>query len=568
MPAATFSSRTTGVAPLAVFFSACDTVSPSYTSGVDQPAGGNIFHEWKYSWDFDDPDSGTWGTTGKSKNAEVGYTAAHVFEEAGTYTVTLTTVEPDGTTTEWTQNVVVSAFSGTTYYFSNAGDDANDGLSPAEAKETITEMMSLLAADTQFLFNRGDTFDNPGGQNITQSGVHIGAYGTGANPIWQTAIDSDAGYISNDNIRITDVDFERTFATGGTGWQLEGSAVRSNTLFYNVNIDGWNNNYSWGTVGTEDLHTGVFIMGGSSTNANAYCLIMDSMKFALVGCSLGPIGTAQHVFRAGTCHQGVVSHCEFVLDGSNTLVNMHSQTEATAFPKTKFVNFYANSFEGAVASVSLRPQNNTNDERVTQVIFDSCLFTAHDETAQGALFISATWVTVRNCIFIGTLNGDYRGIKAGKRGAEPTTDNIFLINNSFYKGDAGSSFIAIEFEGDIDTVLTMNNLASAPLATSDAMTGGGTPTDPTHTTNLLTDTPGWTDEANGDFTLESDSAARDAGTTTVIARLDYEGNARPDDTDYDIGAFEFTEAPVGGPGAAIDNYYSRSRRRRRGRGRL
>ena len=40
----------------------------------------NRFHELVYLWNYDDPDSGTWATTGKSRNHMSGPLGAHVFE--------------------------------------------------------------------------------------------------------------------------------------------------------------------------------------------------------------------------------------------------------------------------------------------------------------------------------------------------------------------------------------------------------------------------------------------------------------------------------------------------------
>src|SRR6185295_12922369 len=76
-------SRTSGVAPLAVFFDATGTTS----TGTTKP-----FHELGYQWNFGDAAT-TWATTGAPKNSATGPIAAHVFESPGTYTVTLTVTD-------------------------------------------------------------------------------------------------------------------------------------------------------------------------------------------------------------------------------------------------------------------------------------------------------------------------------------------------------------------------------------------------------------------------------------------------------------------------------------------
>ena len=82
-----------------------------------------------------------------------------------------------------------SAAQAKTYYVSASGSDGNDGLTPATAWQTTTQLNSsfdsLLPGDA-VLFNRGDTFY--GGISVTRSGsngnpIVIGAYGTGAKPL-------------------------------------------------------------------------------------------------------------------------------------------------------------------------------------------------------------------------------------------------------------------------------------------------------------------------------------------------------------------------------------------------
>src|SRR5688500_14792000 len=56
-------SRTSGVAPLAVFFDASGTTS----TDTSRP-----FHDLEYRWGFDDPSSGTWTSSGASRNSARG----------------------------------------------------------------------------------------------------------------------------------------------------------------------------------------------------------------------------------------------------------------------------------------------------------------------------------------------------------------------------------------------------------------------------------------------------------------------------------------------------------------
>ena len=72
------------------------------------------------------------------------------------------------------------SFSGTVYYVSASGDDANDGKTPENAWKSLAcvSNASLLPGDA-VLFCRGDVFR---GQLKAQKGVFYGAYGTGEKP--------------------------------------------------------------------------------------------------------------------------------------------------------------------------------------------------------------------------------------------------------------------------------------------------------------------------------------------------------------------------------------------------
>ncbi len=77
----------TGTIPQAVLFEATSTTS---NTDAHSTALGGEFRQLTHSWNFGDSGSGTWAVTGDAKNAANGPVAAHVFETAGTFTVTYT----------------------------------------------------------------------------------------------------------------------------------------------------------------------------------------------------------------------------------------------------------------------------------------------------------------------------------------------------------------------------------------------------------------------------------------------------------------------------------------------
>src|SRR4030067_554946 len=93
-------ARTSGVAPLAVFFDASATTDTGVTN--------RPFHDLEYTWSFGDPSAGTWANGAQpgvsSKNSATGPVTAHVFETPGAYTVSLTAF--DGTNTATTTTTI------------------------------------------------------------------------------------------------------------------------------------------------------------------------------------------------------------------------------------------------------------------------------------------------------------------------------------------------------------------------------------------------------------------------------------------------------------------------------
>ena len=136
-------SCTSGVAPCAVF------VDATSTGGL----AGNDYINAHFGWNFDrdgvDP-------TGKHSPTR-GFVAAHVYENPGTYTITLDVVDRSGATASATAKVVVSAFSGTTYYVAEGGSNAAAGTSMNAPLATSDYAMRQKAApNTRILLRKGD----------------------------------------------------------------------------------------------------------------------------------------------------------------------------------------------------------------------------------------------------------------------------------------------------------------------------------------------------------------------------------------------------------------------------
>jgi len=173
-------SRTDGTAPCGVYFDASGTTA----DGVTYP-----FHELLYLWNFGDSGAGNWtngANTSQSKNFATGPVAAHLYETAGTYTVTL--VVWDGTTSATqTETITVTAadvtFSGanTTYVYNDTpGTGYPVGATPLQSSDIDTAIAAAITGNgKRILFKGGDTFTSSAMSTITNNTVMFGAYGTG-----------------------------------------------------------------------------------------------------------------------------------------------------------------------------------------------------------------------------------------------------------------------------------------------------------------------------------------------------------------------------------------------------
>jgi len=144
----------------------------SSTLGNDTPLTAT------FQWNFGDTDpDAAYNTLG-------GWNAGHIYNQPGTYTATLTITGSNGAVSTASTQVTVEANTMQTLYVSTSGSDSNNGLSPSSPIQSIAKVNSLIASNTQVLFEDGDTFNLASSllvNNLTN--VTIGSYGNGAQPV-------------------------------------------------------------------------------------------------------------------------------------------------------------------------------------------------------------------------------------------------------------------------------------------------------------------------------------------------------------------------------------------------
>lgn len=262
-----------------------------------------FFEGWKSS-PRDDMATWKWNFGDGSPVFE-GFNAAHVYQNPGTYTATLTVTTKTGQTASATKSVTVLARNGRTFYVDSAtGADTNDGLTQQTAWKTGTKALmgmtnNFYQPGDQILFKRGQTFDIEGGVIIINHyksgwGYMFGAFGTGPKPVLQNVGTSASPLITQfgknaAHISFVDLEFRMALTSDpamriGNMWEMREQS--QNLLIYRCDF----------------VHPGMFISlsGGHNTGilSGIFCIectVQDSsfiaiwgkaVRFALVGCHL------------------------------------------------------------------------------------------------------------------------------------------------------------------------------------------------------------------------------------------------------------------------------------------
>lgn len=221
------------------------------------------------------------------------------------------------------------------------------------------------------------------------------------------------------------------------------------------------------------------------------------------------------------------------------LHNTFHDNGANDFSNTFYIQTSRNLIQGNVmhdskgAGVALSLQNNGKPHNNT-VVSNRCYAMGLTNTKGDCVLLAGA---NNNLIYnnIGSGSTDWSCINATE--SDPA-DNL-IYNNTCY----GNPLYGIYVGGTGNIV--RNNIAYGNTTGNINNTGVGN----TVSNNLTTD-PSFTDAGTRDFTLQSGSAARDAGIDLSAAGIttDIIGTARPQNSTFDIGAYEYIVSAGGGDG--------------------
>jgi len=540
-------SRTSGVAPLSVFFDATATTA----TGTSNP-----FQDVEYRWDFGDPAGGaTWAYGARagtaSKNAAYGPVAAHVFETPGTYTVTLATYDGAHTgtaTVEITVDDPDSVYAGNkTVCIRNSGGSFTS--CPSGAAQVTTSSfgtaLNSAAPGKRLLFEKGGTWSGGGGLAMNGPGT-IGAYGSGNKPIVTGTLNLGNGNVPTilSDWRIMDLHFTGTgdafYADGPTSkLTLLRVDVTSGSVLYNFApeiIAGY-----YGLTTPHDLLTIADCTGGPATYGDNYPIFVAGNRLAFLGNYFHG-STNEHAFRIEYAWKFVVSNNTAADPAGQKhtfkLHALHNAGSQTAFTEYGVIsdNKFSASNSGVNWVVSIETENDSSNENLRKLLIERNWIIGSPGGGMAALITSIQDSAIRNNVIDTSASNDATGIVVERRGIETAPNNVKIYNNTIYSSAGGSGFTGIQLDSTVTSSIVRNNIIYHSGGGTAVRAGSNTHDHNTGDVGSLTTNPDFTSTSPfnpSNAKLKPGSYGIGAG-TSVPAWSDFFGASRP--AARDLGA--------------------------------
>jgi len=428
---------------------------------------------------------------------------------------------------------------GNTYYVSaSTGSDANNGLSAGAPFATIQKAHDVSAPGDTILIMSG-TYGQTSGQGvveITRSGLP-GAYITykAYDPAHKPVLKVTTAW---NHIRVTGASYIKIEDLIIEGNQDDITQQQAQAVYDHMIANNPTNTVDWDYVGTTNTNGIVIAGAGSQISHHVELRNLDVSK-----CPGGGIGSsvADYItFENNRVHD----NSKWSIYG-NSGISIYEPVDIDTNTST-YKNIIRNnvSYNNATTLPFYATQAMSDGNGI---ILDDFNFTQNPGTPyQGKTLV------VNNIVY----NNGGSGIHAYE------STNVDIVNNTAYNNnqtdelDWGQIFANLSADVNIT-----NNILYArtgyPVNANYSNTNvvydynvyyNGTPV--VSGTHDIVANPNFVNAANGNFKLNANSPAIDAGTSTLAPATDYEGTARPQGNGVDIGAYE-TQSSGGGSGNTI-----------------
>ena len=589
-------SRTTGVAPLSVFFDATATTATATT---------RPFHDLEYRWDFGDPagslvHGANWtvgsGEGNNSRNTAIGPVASHVFETPGTYTVALAATDGTNTANSCTQIVVQNpdeVFAGTNTVCIGSSslpvagvNGCPVGATTAQKSDFVSAIQNYALTGKRLLFKRGDGFTAATSATLNRPGPGIvGAFGVGAAPVVKMTGDASILILSSrvtpgmSDWRVMDMALDGMSKPASKGIESAGGINQITLLRLQIydthtgislddsildylNSHGYPGHATYDQVAIVDTSV-LRTMGGRGGNG----IQLAVSRLSMLGSVVDDTTLTEHGVRIFNLNKGVLSNNMLSRQSpTKHVLKLHSKSWCdvgspagtcvktasnyrTNTPPIGVAGSYSEhivisdnalvSGNGTDWTVNVGPQNAQSDERLRDIIVERNWFEGGNTTQVG-LVMNGSDFTVRNNICLNS--GKCVQVSArDTNSVEPPPKNGRVYNNTIYSNSTRSGdVIGVSICPQSSNITVQNNLGTSPFAISPRMVGDEGSGN-IQGNNLLNNTPtvlfvNGSPSAPADFNLlPAPSPAQNAGLLTVPVFSDFFGASRLQ-SGMDVGA--------------------------------
>ncbi len=414
----------------------------------------------KYDWNF--------GDSGSKYNTLRGWNAAHAYEKAGNYTLTLTVTDEGGRVTTLSTTITVLADTRRSIYVSAVGNDANDGTTPEKAVKSVGRINALMGDNVKILFRRGDKISSNQDINISRKNVTVGAYGTGNRPILFHTEGGTPGMISVYQNATNTVVRDIVFDTGELPKGNMAQATLTHAIYVagsNISVRGCeflNINYA---VNSFRKPTGLLVQDNTApllTGIRGYLVWGEGSDHVYLGNKMEN-STREHVFRAVgvtgilVAFNDVRNADRSAIDGpdySKGCIEIHDGS-------------WAYIFGNKVQDGALRVGPRGSDLEPTTTATDWVVIERNEINNTAIRVVpGAHHVFIRNNVVKNTTNSAGINI-VGRDDDGRIASDITIANNTGYNTGSAGSFIRVDTEPK--GVTLTNNLYVMP----NMATGGG-----------------------------------------------------------------------------------------------